>query len=174
MAVIDLAPITRSSPSPANDTALSHDSLDIPEFLRRTSLNTPSCAWRCRQEPSRRGRLRTHARSFAAEFLPTRPSVTLRFLKRKNLVWTGKSRRMVSSPITAFPILCCRSLAVARRPRSGCEAPRCKASVAGSVEEAAQGSAAKSRVRSERPARRKCENRVVPSISSHRREGSMR
>jgi hypothetical protein len=36
--VIDLAPITRSPPPPANDTAVSHnDSLDIPEFLRRTS-----------------------------------------------------------------------------------------------------------------------------------------
>jgi hypothetical protein len=36
--VIDLAPITRSSPPPANDTAVHDDSLDIPEFLRRRSL----------------------------------------------------------------------------------------------------------------------------------------
>jgi len=40
--VIDLAPITRSFPPPANDTAVSHDgSLDIPEFLRRAPVNPP-------------------------------------------------------------------------------------------------------------------------------------
>jgi hypothetical protein len=40
--VIELALITRSSVPPANDTAVNHDdSLDIPEFLRRTSLNAP-------------------------------------------------------------------------------------------------------------------------------------
>lgn len=40
--VVDLAPITRSFLPRANDNAVSHDgSLDIPAFLRRTSLKAP-------------------------------------------------------------------------------------------------------------------------------------